>query len=215
MEIGWARVREPPRVGTCKIQHRSHAAGRRGHPFAVGKKGQLRHAPGGFQPFHRLRKIDPRSGFAQHIHIFEARQAFGKRAKQQRLALHREKVLAVDPHQIYRAVGLARCLFGTHPLDDFGGIRNLHVFQRYAETALNLAGRPLQVGIDAFTASPGVEVHGLAARPGLDGAPGGAGLGPSGNSERTGDSADHLAARQGVGETMGHNRIAHRMLSVG
>jgi hypothetical protein len=115
----------------------------------------------------------------------EGGQRFGKRAEQQALALHREEVLAVDPDQVDRAVGGAAGGFlRAHAFDHLGRVGDLDVFELHAMALLQFCRSPLQVGVDALAAGPGVEVDRLAARAGFNGGPGAGALGPQAVSAR-------------------------------
>ena len=149
-----------------RIRHPFGDAARRlRHDLAVGIKSELGHPPRRFHAVHRLRKINARGRLADGVDVGKTRQRFGKRAKQQSVAAHGQKVFTVDPYRVHRAVGVAaRLLLGTHAFHHLGGVSHLHMLQLHAVLLLQLSACPLQVSVDAFTASPGVEVNRLSAR---------------------------------------------------
>ena len=191
-----ARVGHAAGVGARKVGQRGHAARRVGHALAVGIQRELGHAPRCFQPFHRFRKIGARGRLAHHINVLEVRQALGKRAKQQALALHRQEIFTVDPHHIDGATGqLASGFFTAHALHSLGCVGQLHVLHLDAVAAAHFARCPLQVGVGAVTAAPGVHEDFLPARLGLNRGPGRAGLRPRRTAQQAGtQQSETLAA---------------------
>ncbi|MCY1539556.1 hypothetical protein D9M68_751470 [compost metagenome] len=173
MKVRQARVGDAPGLGAGQRQQGLHALRRLRQAFAVGKQGELRHAPGRLHAVRGHGKIVQRGGLSFHVDPAEVGQAFGVRAEQQALALHRGKVLAVDPDQIHRALGghAARGLLGTHAFDHVGRVGDLHVLQLHAKRSLHLLRHPLDVGVGLFAAGPRVPEHGLATGGLLDGRP--------------------------------------------
>ena len=164
MEIGRARVADAARMGARKLQQRLHAARRLGHMLAIGKEGELRHAPGRFQAFDGFGEIDARGRLALHVHVAVRRQLLGERLAHQAFALHREKVLSVDPDGVDRALAHAPGgLLIAHALDCLDGVAELDVHQLDVVALRHFGADPLQVGVDAVATAPGVEMHGLAA----------------------------------------------------
>ena len=71
---------------------------------AIGEEGELRHAPGRFEPFGAFGEIDARRRLAVDVDQREVRQVLGEGAEQQLLLLHDAEVLAVDPDEVGAAV---------------------------------------------------------------------------------------------------------------
>ncbi len=169
----WLRVGETAGGLLRPLQQLGDAGRRFGHTRAVGVEGELRHAPRRFHAFDRFRKIDARRRLAGGVHRGVARQLLAPGAEQQALFLHRQKVLAVDPHQIDRAVAAAAGgLLCAHALHGLGGVGDLDVLELDAPALRQLARGPLQVGVDALTAGPGVHENRLALGGGFDLRPG-------------------------------------------
>ena len=177
VKIWRARVSHAARVGFGELEQGGQGFGWGRYLFAVGIERELRHAPRCFEAFHWFGKIDAGGRFSGHIHVLKTWQAFGKRAKQQAFSFHRQKVFAIDPDQVDSAVTqLAGRFFAAHAFDDVDGVGHLYMFELHTITLRHLDAGPLQIGVDAFTAGPGVEIHGLAAGFVFDAGPGCAGL---------------------------------------
>ncbi len=202
MELRRFRVGEASGVVLRPGRQLGQAGRRPGHTRGVGVESQLGHAPGRFHAVDGLREVDARRRLADGVDQRVVRQPLAPRAEQQALALQRQEVLAVDPGQIGRAAAAAAgSLLGAHPPDELGGVGELDMFELDAPTLGKLAAGPLQVGVDALAAAPGVEVHRLAARRGLEPGPVAAGLlraGPDRQRQRGGGEQQGAAAQQGL-----------------
>ncbi len=172
MELRRLRVGEAARVGLRPSGQFGQAGRRLGHAGAVGVEGQLGHAPRRFHAVDGFGEVDPRGWLANGVDQRVVRQLLAPRAEQQALAFHRQEVLAVDPGHVGRAAAVAAGgLLGTHAPDQFGGVDKLDMFELDAPALGEFGGCPLQVGVDALAAAPGVEVHRLAARGAFQSAP--------------------------------------------
>ena len=196
VEIGRAGVAQAARVGLGHGQPLLGVARRHGQGAFVGHEGELGRAPGGFVALGGHRKVAAH-GLGQ-VHQRPVGQGLGPGAVQQLGGFEGAEVLAVDPHQVHRAVvAPPGGHLGLDAFDHLGGIAHLDVLHLKTVAGLGLFGGPGDVGVDGLAPAPGVEIHRLPPRLGLQ-------PGPGGGRGRGGSCAG------GTGRSLGALGMGHR-----
>ena len=165
-EIRWLRIGKPARIFLRPFQQLCrglrHAVSRRAG--GVVEKHHLGPAPRAFESIGRNGEISQDRRLVLMVDIGPVRQAGGPvRRHQELLALHRGKVLAIDPDEIDRAAFiLAGRFFGQHLGHRVGGVIEFHVNHLDAEAVSQRLSGPADIAVDVLGAAPGVEIDGLA-----------------------------------------------------
>ncbi len=162
-EVRRRRIGEAAGVRLCPVEQPGDRGGRVRDAGGVVGEGELRLVPRRLTPLDRHAEVLAHQGVVV-TDVLHVRQVVGPAAQPGTGFLAGGEVVAVDPHQVHRALVLAGGPFGEQASHRVLGVRHRHPPQRDAEVGGRRGQHVVDVGVAPVVAAVHPQVHRLALR---------------------------------------------------